>query len=249
MRGIFLDLTGLRFGHWVVLTLHPGRTHYGGSVSGLLWLCHCDCGTERAVRGDQLRAGESKSCGCSRREPRPRRITDVSGKRFGRWIVLALHPERSRGGAAMWFCRCDCGTERVVSGNRLRNGGSTSCGCAARDALIKRNTKHGLSGTQAYRTWKHIKNRCFNPRSENYRYYGGRGISVDEPWRENFPAFYAEMGDPPDGQSIDRINPNSSYGPGGKCRWATPLMQVHNRRRAWWRYPKRRRSKRNAKEK
>src|SRR6516164_6497947 len=182
MRGIFIDLVGKRFGCWAVLAMHPERTHYSGSVSGLLWLCHCDCGTERAVRGDQLRAGESKSCGCSRREPRPRRITDISGKRFGRWSVLALHPERFRGRGAMWACVCDCGTEGVVSGQHLRRGESTSCGCAARDALIKRNTKHGLSRTQAYQTWKHIKNRCFNPRADNYRYYGVRGVSIHENW-------------------------------------------------------------------
>jgi hypothetical protein len=139
----------------------------------------------------------------------------------------------------MWACVCDCGTERVVSGNRLRRGGSVSCGCAARDALIKRNTKHGLSGTRAYQTWKHIKNRCFNPRADNYRHYGGRGISIHENWRENFPAFYADMGDPPSGLSIDRINVDGNYEP-GNCRWATPLTQTANRRRSWWRHPKRR---------
>jgi hypothetical protein len=96
-----------------------------------------------------------------------------------------------------------------------------------------------VTGQRFGRIWKHIKNRCFNPRADAYRYYGARGISVDEPWHENFPAFYAEMGDPPDGQSIDRINPNSNYGP-GRCRWATPLMQTANRRRSWWRRPKRR---------
>jgi hypothetical protein len=140
----------------------------------------------------------------------------------------------------MWSCVCDCGVEGVVSGQNLRRGESRSRGCAAREALIKRNTKHGLSGTRAYQTWKHIKNRCFNPRADNYRYYGARGIGMHENWREDFSAFYAEMGNRPYSQSIDRINVNGNYEP-GNCRWATPLMQIANRRRrSWWRHPKRR---------
>jgi hypothetical protein len=114
-----------------------------------------------------------------------------------------------------------------------------SCGCAARDALIKRNTTHGLSDTRAYRTWKHIKNRCLNPRADNYHYYGARGISIHENWRDDFLAFHADMGNPPNGLSIDRINVDGNYEP-GNCRWATPLTQIRNRRRSWWRHPKRR---------
>ena len=60
----------------------------------------------------------------------PNLIIDRVGERFGRWTVLALHPERSRFGKARWVCRCDCGSERIVYGNSLRRGETTSCGCA-----------------------------------------------------------------------------------------------------------------------
>jgi hypothetical protein len=80
-------------------------------------------------------------------------------------------------------------------------------------------------------------------RSPAYRYYCGRGISVEEGYRE-FKDFYADMGDRPDGHTLDRIDPNSNYGP-GKCRWVTPLTQTHNRRRSLWRHPKRRLKRNN----
>jgi hypothetical protein len=86
-----------------------------------------------------------------------------------------------------------------------------------------------------------MKKRCFDPRHSAYANYGGRGITVSEEWL-SFKNFYADMGDRPDGQTLDRINPNSNYG-SGKCRWATPLMQTANRRRSWWRRPKRRSKK------
>jgi hypothetical protein len=53
----------------------------------------------------------------------------------------------------MWVCRCDCGTERVVLGNSLLRGHTTSCGCAARDALIKRNIRHGLHNQLQMWNW------------------------------------------------------------------------------------------------
>jgi hypothetical protein len=163
------------------------------------------------------------------------RIVDISGQRFGRLVVVALHPERERYGSryyfALWRCRCDCGAECIARGNHLRGGKVTSCGCFHRERV----TKHGKSGTPAYSSWCSMKNRCSSPR---YRHYAGRGITVEEEWLD-FRGFYADMGDRPDGRTLDRIDPNSNYGP-GKCRWATPLTQTRNRRRSTWRYPKRR---------
>jgi hypothetical protein len=157
------------------------------------------------------------------------KLIDITGKRFGRWKVLAIHPERARR-HVLWLCRCDCGTERPVRGDNLHNGTSTSCGCFARENAAKLLTKHGLSRIRAYCIWENVKQRCCNPRAPSYPYYGGRGITVCERWL-TFENFYADMGDPADGMSLDRIDNDDNYEP-GNCKWSTRSQQNSNRRSA-----------------
>ena len=159
------------------------------------------------------------------------KLIDLTGKRFGRWTVLAMHPERycwKGGRAALWLCRCDCGTERVVFGTSLRLGKSKSCGSLSRELARKRLTKHGMYKTRAYSCLASMLDCCFNPNNAGYCYYGGRGIAVCEDW-PSFENFYADMGDPPPGMSLDRINNDDNYEP-DNCRWATASGQVANRR-------------------
>jgi hypothetical protein len=156
----------------------------------------------------------------------PGKIIDLTGEKFGRLTVLAWHPSgiwRSRS-QPMWLCRCRCGIERVVLGHHLRAGKTRSCGCFARE----RSTTHGLSRTHVYRVWQGMKERCLNRRHRSYFNYGGRGIKVCERWLI-FENFYADMGDPPPGLSLDRINNNGNYEP-NNCRWATQAQQLANRR-------------------
>jgi hypothetical protein len=70
--------------------------------------------------------------------------------------------------------------------------------------------------------------RCRNPNSAAYSWYGERGIAVCVPW-QIFENFYADMGDPPLGLSLDRIDNDGNYEP-ANCRWATPVEQTRNRR-------------------
>jgi hypothetical protein len=163
---------------------------------------------------------------------------DLIGRKFGRWTVLAIHPKRVRYGrhgqavSVLWRCRCDCGTERLVFGCNLRHGLSKSCGCLKREKTRQRNTKHGHACkgkvSRAYTRWLSMLQRCFDPNHAGYRYYGARGITVCHRWFK-FENFYADMGDPPPGLSIDRIDVNGNYEP-GNCRWATASEQVRNQR-------------------
>jgi hypothetical protein len=93
---------------------------------------------------------------------------------------------------------------------------------------MKFQKTHGMSGTRVHRLWKSMLRRCRNPAYHQFRDYGGRGIKVCDRWLE-FANFYADMGEPPPGTSLDRIRNNGNYTP-DNCRWATPIEQNNNKR-------------------
>jgi hypothetical protein len=156
------------------------------------------------------------------------KLKDLTGRRFGRLIVIGLGPARS--GSRTWLCRCECGNTKAALSGNLRSGKTKSCGCIRVQANQERNTTHGLALTPEYRVWLHIKGRCHTPTDANYQNYGGRGISVCQRWRDSFESFYSDMGPRPSARhSIDRVDNNGNYEP-GNCRWATKKVQCRNQR-------------------
>jgi hypothetical protein len=153
-----------------------------------------------------------------------RRLIDLHGQRFGRWVVLAYVKD------GKWLCLCDCGACVVVDGLGLRRGTSKSCGCLKRELAKAQFTKHGMAGSREYRSWTEMKSRCFNPKHHRYENYGGRGISVCKRWANSFEDFFADMGPRPEGRSLDRRNVNGHYEP-ENCGWATHKEQANNRRK------------------
>jgi len=84
--------------------------------------------------------------------------------------------------------------------------------------------------TPAHRSWTNMKQRCTNPKNRKYHLYGARGITVCERWMNSFETFLADMGDRPEGKTLDRFpNNDGNYEP-GNCRWATPSEQTANSR-------------------
>lgn len=95
------------------------------------------------------------------------------------------------------------------------------------------NTKHGHASrggkTPTYKVWMSMIRRCTMPSQDSYKLYGGRGIKVCDRWLNSYAAFLEDMGERPDGASLDRINSNGHYEP-DNCRWASMKEQQRNRR-------------------
>lgn len=157
-------------------------------------------------------------------------LINLVGKRFNRLVVVRRVYSVKR--KPIWLCVCDCGGQVTPYGYSLVSGNTQSCGCLRLENCTTANTTHGQAQrgmtTNIYRRWQAMLNRCYNPNQGNYKFYGGRGIIVCDRWHV-FENFYADVGDPPLGKTLDRIKNDGNYEP-GNCRWATHQEQMDNRR-------------------
>ncbi len=166
------------------------------------------------------------------------RLIDLVGRRFGDLVVISRAPNLTNNGhiTTRWVCRCDCGSEKVISGKHLKSGAVISCGCVGREHSRVAKITHGKAHSRLYGVWCNMKNRCYNPNVNCYKRYGGRGIRVCDEWKNSFQSFYdwaIQAGYDDTAQygkcSIDRIDNDGDYTP-GNCRWVDFKAQAQNRR-------------------
>lgn len=154
------------------------------------------------------------------------RFRDLSLEpKFGR--LKAIKRVENRCGRVTFLCKCDCGGETSVNSNNLTSGAVQSCGCLGREIGIG-VSKHGGSYSPTYVSWSSMLKRCTNPNFDSYPRYGGRGITVCDRWRD-YANFLADMGERPEGHSLDRYPNNTGNYEPGNVRWATPREQQRNR--------------------
>lgn len=211
------DLTGMVFGKLTAIS--PTHTKSGRPA----WVCRCECGNETTVISYNLTSGKIKSCG----KHKELKYDDLTGKIFGRLTVL--EQTRNDKGLIAYKCHCECGRDIVMSVYSLVRG-ADSCGCARYERASQALFKHGETHTRIYNIWTNMKTRCYNKNTEKYRYYGGKGITVCDEWRDDFKMFYdwSISHGYSDTLTIDRIDSNLGYSP-DNCRWVTMLEQNRNK--------------------
>lgn len=142
-----IDLTNQRFGRLVVLK-EDGRD----ASNKILWLCQCDCGNIKKVRGNDLRSGKTISCGCYGKQQRidgqkkyyqnknPGFRNDLTGQKFNKLFVIEFNQEetiqqrlKKHNSSTWWKCQCDCGNIINVEGSALTRGHTKSCGCLQKE--------------------------------------------------------------------------------------------------------------------
>ena len=156
------------------------------------------------------------------------RTKDLTGQSFGRLVVLRLSGI-TKHRSAMWLCQCNCGNTSVVASTHLVSNRTKSCGCLRGDGELRRH--------QLYATWYGMVRRCTDFRSDNWRHYGGRGISVCDRWLHSFWDFVSDVGDRPSPRhTMDRIDNNGNYEP-SNVRWSTPKEQCKNKGRRLKTFP------------
>ena len=150
----FMDLTGQTFGYLTVLYRSEDKVLSG--KRRVTWHCRCTCGNEKDIFAIDLRTGKCISCGCKQHSYAGSNFIDLTGQKFGKLTVIKRvedHQKPSGNSLVQWLCKCECGSEKVVSAESLRSGHTQSCGCVlsyAEETIARLLTKCGIPYYREY---------------------------------------------------------------------------------------------------
>lgn len=208
------------------------------------WKSICECGGEAISLATNLKKpNHTTSCGCVKKQIFVKHREKVAsgewvpeklvGSKFGRLLVESFvrwHTNNDGQKVSVWQCLCDCGNTKEMRRSYLHETEIPSCGCRKSELISENSTKHGMYGTPTHQTWRKMKERCLSGGYVEKEYYQDQGIDIYPPWIEAFENFYADMGERPDGMTLDRIDGTKGYYP-DNCRWADLTIQAYNRKK------------------
>lgn len=182
----------------------------------------CSEHVERA-RKEQIYGSKLRQCACNRTVlGKP----FETGERVGRLVVVGRSGATDKN--SIWEVRCDCGNTKHLQGSQLRSGSTTSCGCYLTEKIGRPVENHGMTRTKEYKTWISMCGRTSRPDESTRKWYFDKGIGVSSEWKLSFMQFYEDMGDCPEGYSLDRIDSGGDYSK-YNCRWASLELQSINK--------------------
>lgn len=203
---------------------------FEGKRSGQV-VCLCDCGETCKMKKAKFESGHTKSCGC-RKYKFGKNKDYLIGQTFSHLTVVRQMEGTRTEKISEWECLCSCGKTYITETSYLLSGRIKSCGC--QKGLVDGHgamLTHGLTKHPKYTTWCHIKERCIASRHKNFNNYGGRGISVEEPWLSDAKSFidwYESNCNGDYSLQVNRIDNNGNYSP-ANCRLSTSKRNNNNR--------------------
>lgn len=186
-------------------------------------LVECVCGKKVEIRADQVK--RNNSCGCLKGQHNLDSIP--IGEKFERLEILRdmgmKYPNIDSSKKTHYVeVKCDCGKIYETCWRSIKRGDTKSCGCYQRDKIKEVNTTHGDSNTRLYEIWEQMIGRCYNENNPAYKYYGSRGITICNSWKNNYSVFkqWAINNGYEEDLTIDRIDVLGDYEP-SNCQWLT----------------------------
>lgn len=183
-------------------------------------MCHAACtvcGNIIFIRSSRILGKEQKSCGCLQSLV-PRK--DVTGKTINGILFLGYV------GKSVWRVKYSCDHVGNSKPSLVKNKITSLCGKCSRAKPT--TVKHGMSNSREYSSWNNMRRRCYDPNNVRSKFYSESGVKVCERWNNSFENFFADMGECPEGFSIERKDLRGDYCP-SNCIWASDVTQANNK--------------------